>query len=118
MVFYFKSNISSKFIQPLIHRYISMEMNNYKNNSIDNYLKKNYNVDLKTVMNNINFYCRVTDFKANVVSIYWNNNINIGNSNLDTLIKLLEYGNLNIPPLNLISKSFTNIIRNIKNRLI
>lgn len=118
MVFYFKSDISSKFIQPLIHRYISMEMSGYKNNSLDNYLKKNYNTNLKNVINNINFYCRVTDFKDNLLSIYWNNNINIGNNNLDTLIKLLEYGNLDIPPLKLISNSFVNIVKNIKNRLI
>lgn len=118
MVFYFKSNIPSKFIQPLIHRYISMETGYYKNNFVDSYLKNNYGVDLKTVMNNINFYCKVADVKDNVLSVYWNNNISVGSGDLDTLIKLLEYGNLDIPPLNLISKSFTNIIRGIKNRVV
>lgn len=118
MVFYFKSSIPSTFIQPLIHRYISMEMGGYKNNLVDSYLKKNYRVDLKTVVNNINFYCKIADFKDNALSIYWNNNICVGSSDLGTLIKLLEYGNLDIPPLKLISRSFTNIIIGIKNRLV
>ena len=118
MVFYFKSNIPAKFIQPLIHRYISMETGDYKNNLVDSYLKKNYKVGLKTVTDNINFYCKIADFKDNVLSVYWNNNISVGDSDLDTLIKLLEYGNLDIPPLQLISKSFTNIVRGIKNRLV
>lgn len=118
MVFYFKSNISSKYIQPLIHRYISMELNSYTNSSLDTYLKNNYNINLKSVIDSINFYCRVTDFKDNVLSIYWNNNIIIENNDLNTIMQLLEYGNLDIPPLKLISGSFTNIIKSIKNRLV
>ena len=117
MRYYIRTYIPPKYLKYYLQRYIDMYSIKIDDIKINDYLTKNFKTNLKQVFNYLKLYCNLSTFKPNIVEIYCNSNVYLGNTKLTNIVNFLEYGNLDIQSPKIISKLFKNVINGIKNAL-
>lgn len=105
MLYYLKSDFSSDNILRELKYYLNILTYMYKNKykHIDKYLNKNYNIDLKTILNTFKKELKIAPIENKMFQLYIDKNIHVGKNNLNNILNFLEYGNLNIKSLKIIS---------------
>ena len=118
MQFYIYSELPINEIKNYIDTYLNFSKYMFLTNIQVNKIFKEYypNINVNTfynyLINNIRY---VRDKRE--VKLYWNNYIDINNYNFNNIIQLLEFGNLKVLPLHIISKLLIEAIKyyNISN---
>ena len=112
MAIYVSNDVDINFVKTTVKEYYLMYLNSCLNNrnkkaqieSMNDYLKDNYEVDIKTIfkeiINNILITTQDKDYKLTV-----NGNVFVNNYNLDMLMRLVDYGNAEIRGLHIFNKA-------------
>ena len=117
MTFYLKTIGSSKYIEPILKYYLKLSINTTMvKNKIIKYLQDNYNIDINDLWNKMISNTKVTTVKKNLLSIETIDD-KITKYNLESILKLLEYGNRDIPPMEIISKIYSRALLLTQNNL-
>ena len=117
MTFYLKTIGSSKAIEPIVKYYLKLSTNTFiVKNKIIKYLQDNYNVDIHDLWNIMISNTTVSVVKKTLLSIEIIDD-KINNYNLESILKLLEYGNRDIPPTETISKIYSRALLLTQNNL-
>ena len=105
MLYYLKSDFSSNNILKELKHYLNILTYKYKNKYgyIDEYLNRNYNVDLNKILNTFKKEIKIVPIENRMFQLYIDKNVYIGKNNLNNILNFLEYGNLNIKSLKIIS---------------
>ena len=117
MNFYVKTTVNPNIISPLLTYYLNM----YKNDLIiplklENYLKNNYNISCKKVIELFIKYIKVNSYKKDIIKINIFD-VKVNETRLNTLIQLMEFGNLELPKSELFSTLLKMSINAVKRRL-
>ena len=108
-----KNNEMSLFVPP---SYWKKYINKPFLNIAKNYLQDNYNIDINDLWNKMISNTKVTTVKKNLLSIEIVDD-KINKYNLESILKLLEYGNRDIPPMEIISKIYSRALLLTQNNL-
>lgn len=75
------------------------------------HLKKNYNLDLNEICSNIDKYLKVIEYTDahHLVEIDSTQTIGDSNYNIDTIIRLIDYGNSDVKGLSLVNETMKYI---------
>ncbi len=105
MLYYLKSDFSSNNILKELKHYLNILTYKYNNKYryIDEYLNRNYSVDLNKILNTFKKEIKIVPIENRMFQLYIDKNIYIGKNNLNNILNFLEYGNLNIKSLKIIS---------------
>ena len=105
MLYYLKSDFSSNNILKELKHYLNILTYKYKikYRYIDEYLNRNYNVDLNKILNTFKKEIKIVPIENRMFQLYIDKNVYVGKNNLNNILNFLEYGNLNIKSLKIIS---------------
>lgn len=105
MLYYLKSDFSSNNILKELKHYLSILTYKYKikYRYIDEYLNRNYSVDLNKILNTFKKEIKIVPIENRMFQLYIDKNVYVGKNNLNNILNFLEYGNLNIKSLKIIS---------------
>ena len=117
MVKYLKTEVNAKLIEALLIRYINM--NKYYvviPNKLIKFLEENYKLNINYIISEMITNLRVNKVKKDLIQIFTLDK-KIGETTLESLLQLVEYGNRDIPPSNCISKLLNKSLLQVKNYL-
>lgn len=117
MFFYLRTSIPANYLSKYINRYIKMYYPTIYDNTLNNYLLKNYNTNIYNVLNYLLKWTKASNVQPNLVQFYFDNNVYLGNAKLKDIVEFLEYGNLEIKSPKVITKIFNKSISKLKDRL-
>ena len=105
MLYYLKSDFSSNNILKELKHYLNILTYKYKTKYryIDEYLNRNYSVDLNKILNTFKKEIKIVPIENRMFQLYIDKNVYVGKNNLNNILNFLEYGNLNIKSLKIIS---------------
>ena len=105
MLYYLKSDFSSNSILKELKHYLNILTYKYKikYRYIDEYLNRNYSVDLNKILNTFKKEIKIVPIENRMFQLYIDKNVYVGKNNLNNILNFLEYGNLNIKSLKIIS---------------
>ena len=105
MLYYLKSDFSSNNILKELKHYLNILTYKYKikYRYIDEYLNRNYSVDLNKILNTFKKEIKIVPIENRMFQLYIDKNVYVGKNNLNNILNFLEYGNLNIKSLKIIS---------------
>lgn len=117
MIIYFKDILDEEFIHkfvPQVIRSRALLLAKKRNTTqMNEYLKKNFNITIEEVIKQIRFSI---NHYSNIYSLAINNNIyeEKTNEKVISLVKLIDYGNLEVKGLNIVNSSMYYINNNLK----
>ena len=99
-----------------LYDYVRLNLSETKSKDLEKYLKDNFNISM-TIKQILDFAFRNMQFdnSRGTYKMYINPSVTIPNSyiKLDTVLKLFEYGNLEVKGLGLFTKGRDYIVKNI-----
>ena len=117
MLYYIKTTIPTKTVEYFTRYYLNTCLLNTYNYNLNNYMKANYKIDLKSLLKNLGKHCKVNSIGNYMFQVYFDKNVWIDNFKLVDILSLLEFGNLDIQPPKIISKAMNNALTFVKFRL-
>lgn len=116
MHFFVKTDIDKNSVNYAFKYYLrSCACFYWNNKTINDYLIKNYKLSLIQTLKAFVKDCNISQIDKNMYEIYVNDNIFINSIKLNSLVSLLEYGNLDIKAPKIISSLINNTIIRMRN---
>lgn len=117
MIKYLKTYIGPNIIKPLLVRYMTI----YKNNinvpkKLKQYLQDNYELTISTLASYIISSIDIKSLKDSLIEIRIKDRY-IGETKLNKLVQLIEYGSREIPPAKYMSKLMDMSLRSVVDEL-
>lgn len=117
MIKYLTTELDPKIIEPIVQYYLKLNKNFViVSDKLKNYLKENFELTLTDVLDLMVLNVRVSKIEDDIVSVYILN-VPVGESSLETILQLIEFGNRDVPPTNQISKLLNRVMLLTENRL-
>ena len=117
MIKYLNTTQDPKIIESIVKYYLNLNKNSVIiSDKLKNYLDENFQITLNEILDLLIINVRVSKVEQDIVSIYILN-IPVGDSKLETILQLIEFGNRDIPQTNQISKLLNKTITQTENRL-
>lgn len=114
MIIYLPNTLEEEYVNlfpEAISTYIYEKKDSEKRSEIiDEYLKENFNIDLDTVIDNVCENLTIDEALGKYrIHVNFNRTEPITGQNINTLVNLIDYGNLEIRGINLINASFNYV---------
>lgn len=117
MISYLTTEIPAQIVEPIIKYYLNLNKRSvFITDKLNRYLVETCEVDLAGVLDKLISNIKVSQIEKSLLSIYILNE-SIGESTLEDILQLIEFGNRDFPPTNQITKLLNKSISQTEDRL-